>query len=455
MTRELFKSRLGFILVSAGCAIGLSNVWKFPYIAGKDGGGFFVLLYIVFTLMIGIPIMCMELSLGRRSRKSPLNMYRAVEPEGTKWHKYGKVCVIADYILMMYYVVVVGWILIYIVKFMAGDFNNVVSSDIISQFNDMKSNLPVVLIAVAVAVAIGISVNIFGIKNGLEKVSKFLMIGLLALIVIMVANSFTLSGLEEGLKFYLVPDMEKVKEVGILTVIFDALSNAFFTLSIGACNIAVMGSYMSKEHSIVKESLTITALNIFVSLMAGLIIFPACFTYGIPVDSGPSLLFVTMSSVFTNMPLGQLWGVLFFVFMAFAALTTFFAISESLISSLMEATDWDRRKTTVINGFVIFVVSIPCILGYVVFTGFHPFGGTSSIMDLEDFIFSNILVPVGALMTVLFCTMKIGWGWKGFLSEANTGKGMKISNSFKGYCKYFLPAVVFFILVAGLYSYIP
>ena len=442
-TREGLGSRLGFILLSAGCAIGLGNVWKFPYMVGQNGGGFFVLLYITFLLIFGIPIMTMEFSLGRASRKSPIKMYKELEPAGSKWHFHGYAAFGGNIILMMFYTTVSGWLLSYFFKTVAGDFEGKASSEVVSQFGTMLSNPWQQILFMGITVVLGILVCSLGVKNSLERVTKVMMIALLVLMIAVAVNGFFLDGAKDGLKFYLVPNFDGMDAKDVFNIIVGAMSQAFFTLSIGIGSMAIFGSYIDKERSLLGESISIAAVDTFVAFVSGLIIFPACFTYNNgDVGAGPPLIFETLPNVFSNMPLGRLWGSMFFVFLSFAALSTVFAVFENIIACLMEITGLTRVKASLICGGAIFVLSIPCILGFNAWSGFTPFGGDSTVLDLEDFAVSNILLPLGSLMFVLFCTSKRGWGWDNFITEANTGRGLKIKSWMRNYMKYVLPVLL-------------
>ncbi len=441
--RDSLGSRLGFILLSAGCAIGLGNVWKFPYMVGQYGGAIFVAIYLVFLFMMGIPIMTMEFSLGRAGRKSPVRLYHALEKKGTKWHIHGYFAFSGNVILMMFYTTVAGWLLKYFVKTANGDFSHLSSAEISSEFDNMLSAPLSQILFMAIVVILGVVICSLGVKNSLEKVTKVIMVALLFLMVAIAINGFFLDGAKDGLKFYLVPNFDSIKQIGLFNIITAAMSQAFFTLSLGIGSMAIFGSYISKDRSLLGESVNIAVLDTFVALVSGLIIFPSCFTYNNgEVDAGPSLIFQTLPNVFGNMPAGRLWGSLFFVFLSFAALSTVFAVFENIIACLMDMTKLSRVQAALVCGASIFILSIPCILGYNVWSGFEPFGEGSSILDLEDFLVSNILIPFGSLVFVLFCTLKQGWGIDSFINEANTGKGMKITKPLRIYIKYILPVLL-------------
>ncbi len=451
--REKLASRLGFILLSAGCAIGLGNVWKFPYITGQYGGGVFLILYFLMLIMFGIPVMTMEFAIGRASQKAPVRMYDDLEPGKSKWHIHGVVGMIGCIMLMMYYAVVAGWIVRYFVKFASGDFTGATPDMIGEKFSSMLASPAINIGYLAVVVVISFTVLAIGLQGGLERITKYMMGALLLIMVVLAINSFTMSGSKEGLSFFLLPDFKRTADIGFSSVLMGALNQAFFTLSIGIGSMAVFGSYINKERSLLGESVNITILDTFVAITAGLIMFPACFSYGIDVGAGPSLLFVTMPNVFANMSLGRLWGSLFFLFMSFAALSTAFAVYENVIANVMELTGMGRKKTCLICGIGMFILALPCALGFNIWSGFMPFGEGSGVLDLEDFIVSNLLLPIGAIVYVLFCTIRCGWGWDSFIKEANAGKGLKMPYWLKNYMRFFVPVVLMVILIVGLIGF--
>ena len=452
MAREKLKSRLGFILLSAGCAIGIGNVWKFPYMAGQYGGGIFVILYLLFLAILGIPVMVMEFSMGRAAQKSPVKFYQELEPKGTKWHIHGYLAMAGNYILMMFYTTVAAWMLQYFVDTARGLHQGASVQQISEIFKNMQSDYVTQIIYMGVVVISGFFICSFSLQKGLEKVTKVMMIALLAIMVILAINSIFLEGGDEGLKFYLVPSVEKIKEVGFGNVIVGAMNQAFFTLSLGIGSMAIFGSYLGKDRSLMGESVNVALLDTFVAITSGLIIFPACFAYNIEVDAGPPLIFVTLPNLFNNMPLGRLWGSLFFMFMTFAALSTVLAVFENILACCMDLFGWSRKKSCLINGIAMFLLSIPCILGYNVLSSFKPFGEGSAVLDLEDFIVSNILLPLGSLTMVLFCvTKRYGWGWKNFTAEANAGKGLKVQDWMRGYMTFVLPIIIIILFVVGIY----
>lgn len=450
--RERLGSRLGFILISAGCAIGIGNVWKFPYMAGQGGGGAFVLFYLLFLLILGLPIMTMEFAVGRASQKSPVKAYYALEKPGQKWHIHGYITLIGCYLLMMFYTTVAGWMLHYFYLTATGKFTGLDSDAVASQFNTMLSQPQVMGFWMVIIVIAGILVCSIGLQNGLEKVTKVMMISLLFIMVILAINSFFMDGAKEGLSFYLIPDFERMKEIGIIKTITGAMNQAFFTLSLGIGAMSIFGSYIGKERSLLGESLNIALLDTFVAITSGLIIFPACFTFRVDQTSGPGLIFITLPNIFNHIPMGKLWGSLFFIFMSFAAFSTILAVFENIISCGMELTGWSRKKSSFINAIAIILLSVPCVLGYNLWSSdiFAVFGG--AVLDFEDFLVSNLFLPLGSLVYLLFCTSRYGWGWKNFTTEANTGKGLKIQNWMRGYISYILPLIVLFIFFFGLYD---
>ncbi len=452
MEREKLKSRLGFILISAGCAIGIGNVWKFPYMAGQGGGGAFVLFYIIFLIILGLPIMTMEFAVGRASQRSPVKAYNVLEKPGQKWHIHGYVTLAGCYLLMMFYTTVAGWMLHYFYLTATGKFNGLNSVDIAETFTYMLEDPLVMGGWMIFVVIIGIFICSRGLQNGIERITKVMMISLLFIMLLLAVNSFTLDGAKEGLKFYLIPDFERMKEAGIIATITGAMNQAFFTLSLGIGAMAIFGSYIDKKRSLLGESLNIALLDTFVAITSGLIIFPACFTFNVDQTLGPSLIFITLPNIFNHIPLGRLWGSLFFIFMSFAAFSTILAVFENIISCVAELTGWSRKKSSTVNLVLIILLSLPCVLGYNVLAwdGFSIFGG--SVLDFEDFLVSNILLPLGSLVYLMFCVSKYGWGWDNFQAEANTGKGLKIQNWMRPYVTYVLPLIVLFIFAFGLYD---
>lgn len=448
MERENFKSKLGFILVSAGCAIGIGNVWRFPFVTGQNGGGIFVLLYLLFLVIMGIPVLTMELAIGRASKKSAVLAYKTLEKPKSKWHIHGWFCILGCYLLMMYYTPVSGWMLSYFFKFATGTFESGMSSEDVSNvFSNLMSNPTEMIIWMAIMAIAGFFVCSKGIQNGIEKVSKVMMILLLTLIIILAVNSLALKGAAEGIKFYLVPDMEKVKSIGIGHIITSAMSQAFFTLSLGIASMEIFGSYMTREKTLPSESIKICILDTFVAITAGLIIFPACFSYGVQPDQGPALIFVTLPNVFVNMAGGRIWGTLFFLFMTFACFSTVIAVFENLISFSIDMFNLSRTKAVIINAIIMLIGCLPCIFGFNILSGFSILG--KGVLDIEDFIVSNLLLPVGAFLYSLFCSTKFGWGFDGYLNECNQGKGIKFPRFIKPYVKYILPVLVLIVFISG------
>lgn len=446
---DSFSSRLGFILVSAGCAIGIGNVWKFPYVAGQNGGGLFVLLYLLFLAIMGVPILTMELAVGRGSKKRVVDAYKKLEPEGSKWHIHGFFCMIGNLMLMMYYTTVSGWMLDYFVKFLTGDFESVNSGEVEGVFSSMLADPKEMLIFMGLTVAGGIIVTSFGLQNGVERISKFMMSVLLGLIVILAIHSLTLPGAKEGMSFYLLPSLARAKEVGFFNVVTAAMNQSFFTLSVGIASMEIFGSYMSKDNSLGGESIRICSLDTFVALMSGMIIFPACFSYGVETTAGPSLIFISLPQVFLNMQGGRIWGTLFFLFMSFASFSTIIAVFENLVSFGVDFFSISRRRSAVFGFFVILITSVPCILGYNIWQNVHLIGARD-ILDSEDFIVSNLLLPVGSMIFLLFCVTKWGWGFDNYLEEANTGNGFKLKAWMKPYFTFVLPVLILVIFITGL-----
>lgn len=452
MEREKLKSRLCFILISAGCAIGIGNVWKFAYMAGQGGGGFFVLLYLLFLVMLGIPIMSMEFAVGRASQKSPAQAYKALEKAGQKWHIHGYIALIGNYLLMMFYTTVAGWMLYYFYLTSTGKFVGLNTDGVANVFSEMLQKPVTMTICMLIIVVVGFFICSIGLQNGLEKVTKVMMVALLAIMVILAINSFFMKGAKEGLSFYLIPSIERAKAAGIGNTAVGAMNQAFFTLSIGIGAMAIFGSYIGKDRSLLGESVTIAALDTFVAITSGLIIFPACFTFGVDQTQGPSLVFITLPNIFNNIPFGRVWGSLFFVFMTFAAFSTVLAVFENIVSCGMELTGFNRKKSSIVNMILVALLSMPCVLGFNLwsFDWLGVFGG--SFLDFEDFLVSNIWLPLGSLIYLLFCTSKFGWGWKNYKEEANTGKGIKIHNWMRVYLTYILPLIVLFIFAFGIYD---
>ena len=452
MERETLKSRLGFILLSAGCAIGIGNVWKFPYIAGQGGGGAFVLFYLIFLVILGLPIMTMEFAVGRASRKSPVRAYQALEKPGQKWHIHGYLTLIGCYLLMMFYTTVAGWMLHYFYMTAAGKLAGLNAEQVAGKFTEMLASPATMTFWMVFVVVVGILVCAKGLQSGLERVTKGMMIALLLIMVVLAVNSLFMPGAKEGLSFFLVPDFTRMQEVGVVNTLVSAMNQAFFTLSLGIGAMSIFGSYIGKEHSLLGESVRIVVLDTFVAITAGLIIFPACFTYHVDQTSGPSLIFITLPNIFANMSMGRLWGSLFFLFMAFAAMSTVLAVFENIICCGMELTGCSRKKSSLVNLVLIILLSMPCVLGYNLWAwdGFAAFGG--AVLDVEDFLVSNLFLPLGSLVYLLFCVTRYGWGWQNYKKEVNTGKGLKVQDWMRGYLTYVLPLIVVFIFAFGLYD---
>ncbi len=445
--RETFASRLGFILISAGCAIGLGNVWRFPYITGKYGGAAFVLIYLCFLVILGIPIMVMEFSVGRASQKSAARSFHVLEPKGTKWHLTSYVAIAGNYLLMMFYTTVGGWMLAYIVKMASGTFTNLTPDEVGGVFNNMLANPGEMTFWMIVTVVVSFGVCSMGLRNGVERINKAMMSLLFVILIALCIRSVTLEGAGEGLKFYLVPDFGKMAENGIGEAVYAAMGQSFFTLSLGIGAMAIFGSYISKERRLTGECINICVLDTTVALLSGLVIFPACFAFGVDPGEGPGLVFVTLPNVFNQMPGGRLWGSLFFVFMSFAALSTVIAVFENIISFAIDLWGWSRKKAILVNLVVILVLSMPCVLGFNVLSSIQPLGAGTTIQDLEDFIISNNLLPIGSVLYLLFCTSRYGWGWKNFIAEADAGKGIHFPKWARFYVTYILPIIVIAILI--------
>ncbi len=448
--REQLGSRLGFILLSAGCAIGIGNVWKFPYMVGQYGGGAFVLIYLFFLVILGVPVMTMEFAMGRAGQRSPARLYQQLEPKGSKWHLHGYVAMAGNYILMMFYTSVAGWMLDYFVRTAGGRFVGADTDGVAAQFGQMLSDPLRMTLFMGIVVVMGFLVCSFSLQKGLERITKWMMLALLVIMVVLAVNSVCTAGGSQGLRFYLVPDLARMKKVGIGNVVAGAMNQAFFTLSLGIGAMAIFGSYIGKERALMGESARVAALDTLVALCSGLIIFPACFAYGVQPDSGPSLIFITLPNIFNHMPLGRVWGSLFFVFMSFAAFSTVLGVFENIVSCTMDLSGWSRKKACLFNGILMLLLSMPCVFGFNVLSKFQPLGPGTGVLDLEDFVVSNLLLPLGSLIFIFFCTSRYGWGWKNFTKEANTGKGLKVQRWMRGYMCYVLPVLVAVILVLGL-----
>ncbi len=442
MQRERLGSRMGFILLSAGCAIGCGNVWKFPWLAGQNGGGGFVLIYIFFLVILGLPVMIMEFAVGRAAQASPIKTFHKLQKPGQKWHFYGGLALAGNLCLMAFYTVVTGWIIYYFWSFLTGQ-----NQDL--GFGPMITNPALNVRFLAIVIVIAFVILCFKLQGGLERVTKYMMVVLLALMVILAINSATMSGAAEGLKFYLVPNIDNITGKTVVA----AMNQAFFTLSLGIGSMAIFGSYLGKERSLLGESINIIVLDLFVAIMAGLIIFPACFTYGLEVGQGPSLLFDTMATVFNNMNNGRLWGTIFFLFMVFAAVSTVLAVCENILAMIRDLTGWSRPKGCLVCGIVIFLLALTTALGFSTLAGFEPFAEGSGWLDFWDFIVSTNLLPIGCLIYALFCCNRFGWGWDNLIAEANAGKGLKIQPWMKPIFRFVVPVVVIFLYVYGLVTF--
>lgn len=448
MEREHLGSRLGFILLSAGCAIGIGNVWKFPWLVGQYGGGAFVLIYLGFLLIMGVPVMTMEFAMGRAAQKSPVKMYYALEQKGSKWHIHGCFAFVGNYVLMMFYTVVCGWMLQYFFEEAKGTFAGMDAEGVSAQFDAMMASPIRQWGFMAITVVAGFFVLSLGLQQGVEKVTKVMMIALIVIMLVLAVVSIATPGAEAGLKFYLTPNADEIRKQGVWNVVQAAMNQSFFTLSIGMGGMAIFGSYISRDRALLGESINVAALDTFVAFTSGLIIFPACFAYGVQPDSGPALIFKTLPNIFNHMPLGRLWGALFFVFMTFAAFSTVIGVFENIIAMFMDLTGWGRKKSCLFNGILMLILATPCALGSNVWSGFSLFG--KGIMDIEDFIVSNLVLPLGSLIFCIFCTRKFGWGWDSFIAEANQGKGAKMQNWMRFYLTWILPILFIIVFLMGI-----
>ncbi len=449
MERERLGSRLGFILLSAGCAIGVGNVWKFPYMVGQYGGGAFVVVYLLCLVLLGVPVMTMEFAMGRASQKSPVKLYEKLAPKGSKWHIHGYFAMAGNYILMFFYTVVTGWMVRYFVDMATGQFEGASVVQVEEMFGNMLAQPAALIIYMGIVVVAGILVCSMGVQKGVEGITKVMMIALLVIMVVLAVNSVFLPGAAEGVKFYLIPDLQRMMDIGMGEVVVGAMNQSFFTLSLGIGSMAIFGSYIGKERALMGEAVNVAVLDTFVALCAGMIIFPACFAYGVQPGSGPKLIFVTLPNIFNNIPMGRLWGSLFFVFMTFAAFSTIIAVFENIIACCIDLFGWARKKACLINGVILFVCSIPCALGFNVWSGFAI--GGKGIMDIEDFLVSNLLLPLGSLVYVLFCMTRYGWGWDKFLAEANEGMGLKVAKWMRPYMTYVIPVLILVIFFVGIF----
>ena len=451
--RETFSSRLGFILVSAGCAVGIGNVWKFPYICGKFGGAAFILIYLLFLAILGFPILVCEFAVGRSSRKSCVASFQVLEPKGSRFHHFGILGMAGNILLMMFYTTVAGWMMCYFWKSLTGVFSTPLTTEqVAAQFGSLTANPGQMLFWAVLATVLSFGICALGVVKGVERVSKVMMTGLLGLIVVLAVHSLTLPGAMDGVKFYLIPDFQAMADQGVGNVIFSAMSQAFFTLSLGIGSMAICGSYKEKNASLTGDALSVTVLDTFVALMAGLIIIPACFSFGIQPDAGPSLIFITLPNIFNQMAGGRIWGTLFFLFMSFAAISTVIAVFENILACSMDLWKWSRNKAVAVNLIAIIVLSVPCVLGFNVLSGIQPLGPGSGILDLEDFLVSNNLLPLGSVVYLVFCVTRYGWGWENFLAEADTGKGLRFPKWLRGYMTWVLPVIILGIYLKGYWD---
>lgn len=452
MEREKLGSRMGFILLSAGCAIGIGNVWRFPYITGMYGGGMFVLLYLFFLIAMGIPIMTMEFAVGRASRRSVAKSFTKLEKPGQKWHLHGYLSMLGNYVLMMFYTTVAGWMLYYFYLMLTGRFTGKDTDQVAGVFQNMLADPLVLTVCMVIIVIGGIAVCSMGLQKGVEKITKIMMVLLLLIIIVLAVRGITLEGGLEGLKFYLIPDMQRMRDAGVLETVVAAMNQAFFTLSLGIGSMAIFGSYIDKKHTLLGESVNIAVLDTFVAIVSGLIIFPTCFAFGISPDNGPRLIFITLPNVFNHMAAGRIWGTLFFMFMTFAAFSTILAVFENIISCGMDLFHWSRKKSCLINLVSIILLSMPCVFGFNLWSGFEPLGEGTAVLDLEDFIVSNVLLPIGSFVYLLFCVTKYGWGYEKYLEEANTGEGLKMPKKIRFYVTYILPILLILLILQGWFG---
>lgn len=450
--REMLNSRLGFLLLAAGCAVGLGNVWRFPFITGQYGGASFVLIYLLFLLILGMPVMIMELSVGRASGKNIGKAFETLEPKGTKWHFFGHIGIAGNYLLMMFYTTVTGWILSYLYSTLSGQLSGKNASKTGQFFDAMLTDPIMMSFWMILSVVIGFAVTSIGLQKGVEKVSKSMMISLIFLLSVLVLKAITLDGAMEGLKFFLLPDIDRFLETGPAEVIFAAMGQAFFTLSLGMGGMAIFGSYINKDRALPGEALRIMGIDVSVAMMSGLIVFPVCFAFSVSPDAGPGLLFVTLPNIFNQMAGGQFWGSLFFLFMSFAALTTVIGAFENIVSYWIDTWGWSRRKASWINAITLILLSMPTVLGFNLWSGIEPFGPGSTILELKDMILSTTVLPLGALVFLFFTTSKYGWGWNSFRAEANAGEGLKLAVWTRFYISWILPLIILIIFVRGYWG---
>ena len=451
-TRESLGSRVGFIFLSAGCAIGLGNVWRFPYITGQYGGAAFVLVYLLFLVLLAMPIMVMEFAVGRASRQAVAGSFKALQPRGSHWSLFGFLALAGNYILMMFYTTVTGWMLAYTWYAAAGNLAVLSPDGVGAYFGAMLGNPWTLIFWLFVTVLIGSAICFVGLQAGVERITKIMMCGLLVIMIALALRSVTLPGAEKGLDFYLKPNFDNLVKNGLWNSVYAAMGQAFFTLSLGIGSMAIFGSYIGRDRSLTGESIVITALDTVVAITAGLIIFPACFAYGVNPNSGPGLIFVTLPNMFNHMPQGRLWSALFFLFMSFAAMSTVVAVFEHIIANSIDLLGWDRKKASTVNFFAILVLSLPCALGFNIWSHIAPLGKGTIVLDLEDFIVSNNLLPLGSIVYLLFCTTRYGWGWDNFLAEADAGRGMKFPRALRSYLVYVVPVIMLVIFAFGYYE---
>ena len=450
MQREHLASRLGFILLSAGCAIGIGNVWKFPYITGQNGGAIFVLIYLVCLVLLGLPIMTMEFAMGRAAQRSPVKMYQQLKP-GTPWKIHGYLCLTGNVVLLMCYCTITGWLIQYFVDIAAGKFVGLDAAGVAAMFPAMTQNTGALVFYTLFTVVLATAVCSFSLQKGLERITKWMMLALLSIMILLAINSCLLEGAKDGLAFYLLPDWNRFVESGPINVIAAAMNQSFFSLSLGIGSMAIFGSYLQKDRSLMGEAVNVVTLDTFVAFTAGLIIFPACSAFGVEAGSGPGLVFETLPNIFNALPGGRIWGSLFFIFMSFAALSTVFAVTENVIACLRDITGWERRKASLVSGLSLMVLCLPCALSFTVLSNVKIMG--LGIMDFEDFLVNNLLLPLGSLIFLIFCVSRYGWGWKNFLAEANEGSGLKVPGWLRWYATFGLPVVIAIIFTLGLYNF--
>ena len=447
--REQLGSRLGFLLISAGCAIGLGNVWRFPYMTGQYGGAAFVLIYLVFLVILGMPVIVMEFAIGRKGRQNIAGALKALEPEGSKWHLYGYFAILGNIILMMFYTTVAGWMLAYLFHTIKGNLSGLTPDQVGAFFGGQLSSPSGLIGWMVLVVVLGFGTCSLGLQKGVESVTKIMMSSLFVILLVLVVKSVTLPGAGKGVEFFLKPDMNKLMETGIWETVYAAMGQAFFTLSLGIGSMAIFGSYIGRERSLTGESLNIIGLDTLVAILSGLIIFPACFAFDVDAGAGPGLIFVTLPNIFNSMAGGRVWGSLFFLFLSFAAMSTVIAVFENIMAFTMDQWGWSRKKAAVVNGVLIFLLSVPCALGFNLWSAVQPMGEGSGIIDLEDFIVGNNLLPLGSLLFALFCSYKFGWGWEGFVKEANEGEGLRFPEQIRFYVRYILPVIILVVFIGG------